>query len=325
MLKRVLKPNDTHLMAPDEEYCRVIYERQWNAPDVFNLSIELFDKGGVRVRKNYQKITAQTEQEIIRDILGDGWETIFTQDYEDWMIRCQKRPRSASQHGKYLPKTPSNRPNSFWRQLVIGGLGVFAIALVMGWVSGRFPQTASIGNELATSTSSESDNLGYNNLGSDSLNSDNLDSGSLDSDNLDASNPEPDTNDDSIVGIEENADGEDGGDGGDRPQSSTEPVVEPSREGSEPVTSDPPTSTASEGTDPFILAVRVAQQAVVAGRDAETQAEWEALAVRWQEAADLMADVSSDDDRYDIAQDRVDVYEANRDVALSEAEKASAN
>ncbi len=71
-----------------------------------------------------------------------------------------------------------------------------------------------------------------------------------------------------------------------------------------------------------MLAVRLAQQSVRDGEVAETQDEWKAIAVKWQEAADLMAAVPADDERYEIAQNRIDVYEANRDVALSEAEKA---
>ncbi|MGB3135207.1 MAG: hypothetical protein WBB18_00260 [Nodosilinea sp.] len=75
------------------------------------------------------------------------------------------------------------------------------------------------------------------------------------------------------------------------------------------------------GQDPFVLAVRIAQQSVEDGKSASTAAEWLDLAVRWQRAADLMAEVSPEDDRYPVAQDRVQTYASNKAMALMEAEK----
>jgi hypothetical protein len=75
------------------------------------------------------------------------------------------------------------------------------------------------------------------------------------------------------------------------------------------------------GQDPFVLAVRIAQQAVEDGKTATTAAQWLDLAVRWQRAADLMAEVPAEDDRYAVAQDRVQTYAANKAKALQEAEK----
>ena len=89
-------------------------------------------------------------------------------------------------------------------------------------------------------------------------------------------------------------------------ESATEPTSAP----------NPPT-----GQDPFVLAVRIAQQSVEDGKSASTAAEWLDLAVRWQRAADLMAEVPPEDERYPVAQDRVQTYSANKAMALSEAEK----
>lgn len=75
------------------------------------------------------------------------------------------------------------------------------------------------------------------------------------------------------------------------------------------------------GQDSFVLAVRIAQQSVEDGKSASTAAAWLDLAVRWQRAADLMAEVPPDDDRYPVAQDRVQTYSANKAMALAEAEK----
>jgi hypothetical protein len=76
--------------------------------------------------------------------------------------------------------------------------------------------------------------------------------------------------------------------------------------------------------DPFVLAVRIAQQSVEDGKSAQTAAEWLDLAVRWQRAADLMAEVPPEDDRYPVAQDRIATYGQNKTLAIQEAERIQA-
>lgn len=74
--------------------------------------------------------------------------------------------------------------------------------------------------------------------------------------------------------------------------------------------------------DPFVQAVRLAEQAVVAGQTAQTSAEWLELASRWQRASDLMAQVKPGDSRFATAQDRILQYRQNSESALSQAELA---
>jgi hypothetical protein len=75
-----------------------------------------------------------------------------------------------------------------------------------------------------------------------------------------------------------------------------------------------------EPIDPFAQAVTIAQQAAADGGTAESAAEWLELAAQWQRAADLMNQVSEDDPRHSTAQNRVEVYQQNRQAALSQAE-----
>lgn len=82
-----------------------------------------------------------------------------------------------------------------------------------------------------------------------------------------------------------------------------------------------PVTDAPESPDAFAQAVRLAQQSVTDGQQATTPAEWLDLAARWQRAADLMAQVPSEDERYDIAQDRILAYQQNSDQALNKAEQ----
>ncbi|MBE9069604.1 hypothetical protein IQ260_23445 [Leptolyngbya cf. ectocarpi LEGE 11479] len=74
-----------------------------------------------------------------------------------------------------------------------------------------------------------------------------------------------------------------------------------------------------ESYDSFARAVRIAEQAAKDGLIAENAADWLALAARWQQASDLMAEVPVSDERYKIAQDRVNAYRSNSESLLQKA------
>lgn len=74
-----------------------------------------------------------------------------------------------------------------------------------------------------------------------------------------------------------------------------------------------------ESYDSFARAVRIAEQAAKDGLTAENAADWLALAARWQQASDLMAEVPVADERYKIAQDRVNAYRSNSESLLQKA------
>jgi len=68
--------------------------------------------------------------------------------------------------------------------------------------------------------------------------------------------------------------------------------------------------------------LELAQQANQAGKVATTAGQWTQISQQWQQAADLMAQVPSDDDCYEKAQERIDFYRNNSQIALEEAEKS---
>ena len=70
---------------------------------------------------------------------------------------------------------------------------------------------------------------------------------------------------------------------------------------------------------PFVEAVRIATKASELGRSVETVDEWVELAAQWRKASELMASVSPDYFRYPTAQDRIQVYDQNSEVALQQA------
>lgn len=77
-----------------------------------------------------------------------------------------------------------------------------------------------------------------------------------------------------------------------------------------------------EEIDVFARAVRVAEEAALEGKDATTAEEWLQLAARWQQASDLMSEVPPDDERYQIAQDRVAAYKANSAALLERSSES---
>jgi hypothetical protein len=73
--------------------------------------------------------------------------------------------------------------------------------------------------------------------------------------------------------------------------------------------------------DPFVQAVRIAEQTAQAGKAARSPADWLELATRWQRASDLMNQVATTDNRYQTARDRIGMYRQNSQSALQQAER----
>jgi len=78
---------------------------------------------------------------------------------------------------------------------------------------------------------------------------------------------------------------------------------------------------AGESEDPFVAAVRIANQASASGKTAQTTAQWLDLAARWQRAADLMGTVPPTHSRYKEAQIRTKLYREYSQSAQKEAQK----
>lgn len=71
--------------------------------------------------------------------------------------------------------------------------------------------------------------------------------------------------------------------------------------------------------EPFAAAVQNATSAAALTQTAQTTAEWAAVGVQWDNAMQLMMKVSADHEQYEIAQDRIPTYQANRDYAFTNA------
>ena len=80
----------------------------------------------------------------------------------------------------------------------------------------------------------------------------------------------------------------------------------------------------SQDTDSYEAAKRLAKEAVAAGKTAYTPQQWVEIARQWKQASDLMEVVESDDDRYEMAQERATLYRQNSQIALEEVDKSRA-
>lgn len=81
------------------------------------------------------------------------------------------------------------------------------------------------------------------------------------------------------------------------------------------------TNSPKASGDPFAAAVRIAEQASVDGRKAQTRAQWLEIANRWQQASDLMGQVPENDRRYQTALNRKSVYRKNSESALRQLQR----
>lgn len=85
-----------------------------------------------------------------------------------------------------------------------------------------------------------------------------------------------------------------------------------------------PASTQKSGStavDPFVQAVRLAEQASISSQGVKTSAQWLDVAAKWERAADLMSEVKPDDNRYKTAQGRTILYRQNSEVAQKQAKQ----
>jgi hypothetical protein len=75
----------------------------------------------------------------------------------------------------------------------------------------------------------------------------------------------------------------------------------------------------SPASDSFAQAVRLAEQASNSSQNVKTAAQWLDVAAKWEQAADLMGAVRSDDNRYKTAQGRMSLYRKNSESAQKQA------
>jgi hypothetical protein len=81
-------------------------------------------------------------------------------------------------------------------------------------------------------------------------------------------------------------------------------------------------SSVPSDDEPFTAGVRIAIQASASGKTATTSTQWLELAARWQQASDLMSQVSSKHSRYQDAQIRTKLYKKYSEAAQKEADKS---
>jgi hypothetical protein len=75
-------------------------------------------------------------------------------------------------------------------------------------------------------------------------------------------------------------------------------------------------STVKQDGDSFATAVRVAERAAKASKDANTPAQWQEVAEMWGKASQLMSEVPNNHPRADVARNRTDAYRKNQEIAL---------
>lgn len=102
------------------------------------------------------------------------------------------------------------------------------------------------------------------------------------------------------------------------------PDAVPSPENSAPPTvQGSPSPEQPPGAETWANAVRSAISAANKAGTAQTRAEWNEVANQWQKAVDLMKEVPEDNPNYQTAQQKVEQYQNNLNVAKQRAARAS--
>ncbi|MBH8576438.1 hypothetical protein I8752_26300 [Nostocaceae cyanobacterium CENA369] len=94
------------------------------------------------------------------------------------------------------------------------------------------------------------------------------------------------------------------------------------RKAQKPILTAKNNSSVPSDDEPFTAGVRIAIQASASGKTATTSTQWLELAARWQQASDLMSQVSSKHSRYQDAQIRTKLYKKYSEAAQKEADKS---
>ncbi len=77
-----------------------------------------------------------------------------------------------------------------------------------------------------------------------------------------------------------------------------------------------------ESEDPFVISVRIANQASASGKTSTTSTQWLEIAAKWQRASDLMGTVPQNHSRYQEAKIRTQLYKKYSEAAQKEADKS---
>ncbi|WP_426542496.1 hypothetical protein [Dapis sp. BLCC M126] len=72
--------------------------------------------------------------------------------------------------------------------------------------------------------------------------------------------------------------------------------------------------------DPFREGINAATKAAELAQVANTQAEWNEVAITWHQALVLMKEVPESHPQYEAAKNRIDLYRNNREIAKKKAE-----
>ena len=72
-------------------------------------------------------------------------------------------------------------------------------------------------------------------------------------------------------------------------------------------------------SDPFREGINAATKAAELAKVANTQAEWNEVAINWHQALVLMKEVPESPPQYEAAKNRIDLYRNNREIAKKKA------
>lgn len=100
------------------------------------------------------------------------------------------------------------------------------------------------------------------------------------------------------------------------------PTENPNDQKTQAPSRTPNNSFSQPSDDPFVVSVRIANQASASGKTATSSTQWLEIAAKWQRASDLMGTVPQNHSRYQEAKIRTQLYKKYSEAAQKEADKS---
>ncbi|MGB3495424.1 MAG: D-alanyl-D-alanine carboxypeptidase [Elainellaceae cyanobacterium] len=293
-MNRTIQFGDRRPLEPRMDYCRLDYEFNQDAAETLNLTIQIFDQGQTQFLQRYPELTPARTDALIQQVLGQGWNNVLTQKFQDWAVCYLQRPKVAvsaqpmaarsvaaaplTHHARVKTaqqasqkttrqqrhRARSPRRLSPWKQAKTIGARIAAVGFAAGAIA--------LGIKGAQTLAS-----------------------------IDASR--------AIAALEQPFQN--------HRHQSPQAAADETKVSGELILA-PITPVDNVQNDPFQQAVVLAEQAVLEGRVADSAQDWKDLAMQWHEAAGLMKQVPNSDQRYALAQNRADAYSERREQSLIE-------
>lgn len=327
-MNRTIQFGDRRTLEPQMDYCRLDYNFNWDAADTLDLTIQIFDPHQTILYKRFCNLTAAQADALIQTYLGSDWNNVLIQQFRDWAVCYLQRSKStyhseisrspaSAQSAVSLPRdarSQKSQSSAARRSVRRQQLYRKSLRLPKSWQAAKAVGTRMVAAGLAIGAialaAKSVHQVAYHlplRINHPLLTQD--DNQAHDSHKL----PQAGSKRWFWQWVSDSEEAQDlSEEGADLASKASQ------RSAMASSSQRPIIRVESSSHHPFEQAVALAEQAVLEGRIADSARAWKNLAQQWHEAAQLMEQVPDSDPRYELAQNRADLYSDHREQSLVE-------